>query len=285
MFETLKNRIQDWLLQSEQELELNGVNAQQWSWIFRSWLEAKSLDSPINRGHHLFVAPTQESAENLYAELRQTIPGYQVRFYPGLESSPYGGAVSSEVNLFKRFRVLEELHQSHSKLLIITPFDALPLKVPPKDFFEHNALKIEISDVISPYELAEKLTELGYTSSTSVEEPGTFCRKGEVFDVFPLAHHPVRLHYFDDMIEEIYEIDPETQRTIKERRYENLKIGVSPGALTKGDLPQELRTALPIPGPRFKLKFENRKNIFQKLSDGYLFENYPVYCPLFLRSH
>lgn len=284
MFETLKNRIQDWLSQSEQELELNGVNAQQWSWIFRSWLEAKNLESSIGKGHHLFVAPTQESAENLYTELSQTVPGYQVRFYPGLENSPYGGAVSSEVNLFKRFRVLEELHQSKSKLLIITTFDALPLKVPPKDFFTHNALKIEVSDVVSPYELAEKLTELGYTSSTSVEEPGTFCRKGEVFDVFPLAHSPVRLHYFDDMIEEIYEIDPETQRTIKDRRYEELKIGVSPGALTKGDLPQNLRSALPIPGPRFKEKFENRKDIFQKISDGYLFEDYPVYCPLFFKD-
>jgi len=281
VFETLNNRIQDWLIHEGQKLELNGISAQQWSWILRSWLEATTNESSFSKGHHLFIAPTQEMAENLYAELSQTVPGYQVRFYPGLETSPYGGAVSSEVNLFKRFRVLEELHQSKSKLLIITIFDALALRVPPKDFFTHNALNIEVSDVVSPYELAEKLTELGYTSSTSVEEPGTFCRKGEVFDIFPLAHEPVRLHYFDDMIEEIYEIDPETQRTIRDNKYESLKIGVSPGALTKGALPQNLRTHIPIPGPRFKEKFENRKDIFQKISDGYLFEDYPVYCPLF----
>ncbi|TNE97531.1 MAG: hypothetical protein EP326_11275, partial [Deltaproteobacteria bacterium] len=281
MFDTLKNRIQDWLSQSDHELELNGVNAQQWSWILRSWLEATITESAINKGHQVFVAPTQELAENLYAELSQTVPGYQVRFYPGLETSPYGGAVSSEVNLFKRFRVLEELHQSKERLFIITLFDALPLRVPPKDFFTHNALNIEISDVVSPYELAQKLTDLGYTSSTSVEEPGTFCRKGEVFDIFPLAHSPIRIHYFDDMIEEIFEIDPDTQRTIRDRTFQSLKIGVTPGALMKGELPQNLRTHLPIPGPRFKEKFENRKEIFQKISDGYLFENYPVYCPLF----
>ncbi len=284
MFDTLKNRIQDWLGHDDQELELNGVNAQQWSWILRSWLEASTPESAISKGHQLFIAPTQELAENLYAELSQTVPGYQVRFYPGLETSPYGGAVSSEVNLFKRFRVLEELHQSKEKIFVITVFDALPLKTPPKDFFTHNALNIEVSDVVSPYELAEKLTELGYTSSTSVEEPGTFCRKGEVFDIFPLAHVPVRLHYFDDMIEEIFEIDPDTQRTIRDRSFQDLKIGVTPGALMKGEYPQNLRTHLPIPGPRFKEKFENRKDIFQKISDGYLFENYPVYCPLFFKE-
>ncbi|MCO4793090.1 MAG: transcription-repair coupling factor [Bacteriovoracaceae bacterium] len=284
MFDSLKNKVIDWMSTVDRPLELTGVDAQQWSWILRSWLEIENSNSPLKRGHHVFIAPNQERAELLYSELSRTVPHYKIRLYPGLENSPYGGAVSSEVNLFKRFRVLEELQQAKEKLIIIASFDALPLKVPPKDFFKSFALNIEVSDVISPYELAEKLTEMGYSSSTSVEEPGTFCRKGEVFDIFPLAHNPVRLHYFDDMIEEIFEIDQETQRTLKDSPIENLKIGVSPGAFTQSELSQNLRSALPIPSPKFKEKFEHRKSIFQSLSDGFLFEDYPVYTPLFFKE-
>ena len=56
------------------------------------------------------------------------------------------------------------------------------------------------------------------------------------------------------------------------------------GILANHDFPVTLRENLPQLGPSFKQKFEFRKALFNRLSDGLLFENYPVYVPLFFKN-
>ncbi|MES1923139.1 hypothetical protein MHBO_004682, partial [Bonamia ostreae] len=47
------------------------------------------------------------------------------------------------------------------------------------------------------------------------EEAGTFSKKGEIVDVYPINGNPIRLYYFDDMMEEIYPIDLNDHKTIR----------------------------------------------------------------------
>ena len=65
---------------------------------------------------------------------------------------------------------------------------------------------------------------MGYQNNITVEEPGQFSQKGEIFDIFPLNGQPIRIHYFDDMIEEIFAIDPDTNKTLREQKFEEVLV-------------------------------------------------------------
>ncbi|MBY0415740.1 MAG: transcription-repair coupling factor, partial [Bdellovibrionales bacterium] len=105
-----------------------------------------------------------------------------------------------------------------------------------------------------------------------------------IFDIFPVGGAPVRLSYFDDLIENIYPIDLDTQKTLRDKPLINVCITPAAGILAQYDFPVTLRENLPQPGPAFKNKFEFRKALFSRLSDNILFENYPVYVPLFFKN-
>ena len=89
------------------------------------------------------------------------------------------------------------------------------------------------------------------------------------------------MHYFDDLIEEIFEIEVETQKTKRDKIF--LEVLLIPGAgfLTKDPFASRLRASLPQAQPAFKNKYEARKQLFSRISEGQLFENYPLYIPLF----
>src|SRR5690606_10944587 len=122
------------------------------------------------------------------------------------------------------------------------------------NFLEKHLFELQVEDIISTLDLAKKLTELGYHSSSTVEEPGTFSRKGEIFDIYPISHQPIRLHYFDDLIEHIFEIDLETQKTNKDKSYSSVALLPSPGYLAQDEYSTNLRENIPQFQPAFKNK-------------------------------
>ncbi|MCY4523541.1 MAG: hypothetical protein OXB84_02255, partial [Halobacteriovoraceae bacterium] len=131
------------------------------------------------------VCPDAESAERLHMIAHDLFPNFKIEFYPGLEDSPYGGMLPSESNLMIRLKVLDGLVSDKTPKIIISSMEALMLKVPPVGFLRDNSLEIEVNDTISPEKLAESLVGLGYSPSITVDEVGTFSKKGEIFDIYP----------------------------------------------------------------------------------------------------
>ena len=271
-FASLKARLDLWLKSDQPELFVRGVSASAWSFI-----NAQIGGSTLASRRQLVIAPTADEAEALVNDLRQSGP---VLLYPGLGHSPYTSIQSSESALLQRFSVLARLLHDPAPFTVVTSTDAAQLLVPPREFFLKNTLTIKVDDIIAPHALAEKLVTLGYRSVPSVEEPGTFARKGEIFDIFPLRDEPVRLNYFDDLIESIHAVDPATQKSRAEKLTEVL-VAPGPGLLAGEIYSTALRENIPQPRPQYKARYEIRKSIFQQLGQGLLFENYPVFIPLF----
>lgn len=278
-FSALRTRLNSWMQSKQTSLTLSGITQEQWGLY-------NYINLSKDQHDQILVFATSEEAENFYHSAKNNYRE-EITFlhFSGLDASPYSGLISSERSLLFRFRVLDALLTKKNRTFVVTSVEALSLKQPPKDFFESNRLLLEESDIVSPDELAGKLVRLGYSSSHSIEEPGTFCKKGEIFDIYPISHQPVRIHYFDDMIEEIYLIDKETQKTIKEQKLSKFKVSPAPGILTQSKYANNLRTNAVRPTPAQKEKFEKRKQIFSQISDNQLFENYPVYTPLFFESN
>lgn len=274
-FVSLKNRIQDWLRRPEGQLVAHGARPEIWSFILCS-----GLKNIFNR-HHLIIAGNLDEAEKFWETYR-----FQPRtlFLPSLGHSPYTSIISSEAGLFQRFKVLSTLVHDQEPWTIVTSYEGSQMALPPKEFFSEHFLRINIDDIISPFDLAEKLVTMGYRSTPSVEEPATFSRKGEVFDIWPINGKPARIHYFDDLIERINFIDSETHKTIPDSTTGSLLLAPGPGIFAKEEFAINLRENIPQPRPQFKNKYDLRKQVFQMLGQGQLFENYPVFAPLFFKK-
>ena len=275
-FSSLCKKLDHWKNSEGPVFRIIGSSPEQWILIL-SFLVKKD-----RHRNHLLVYPDTETAEQIHAVCPNLFSDFKIIFYPGLEFSPYGGIIPSESNFLTRLRVLDQLVCDESPKIIILSLEALMLNIPPACFFKENFLEIGINDIISPEKLAQSLVHLGYSSSITVEELGTFSQKGEIFDIHPIGHPPVRLHYFDDIIEEIFFIDKATYRTDKKRPVVGkIRIGIGGQIFARKELVSILRKNIPLPATGKKKQFTWRNRVFTNLAQGILFENHSIFTSLF----
>jgi len=75
-------------------------------------------------------------------------------------------------------------------------------------------LTLRVGDCLPPYKLLEHCVRAGYEYVPVVEEPGTFCHRGSIVDVFsPAMPDPLRFDFFGDEIDSIRVFHPGTQRS------------------------------------------------------------------------
>lgn len=284
-FTSLLQKIKNWEKNNFSALHVYGANREQLLFAITNLAKESAnlfLDKAI-----VFVLKSNDEAEDFYDFLSSAKINTEILFYPGLDASPYSGVFSSEKNFNDRTGTLKRIIENKRvkrNFILITSFEGFLLKAPPPSFFENFVFSLKKDDIISPFDLSAKLVAAGYSKASSVEEPGTFIQKGQIFDIYPIGGSPVRLSYFDDLIETIHAIDLDTQKSIKDN--EVLEVNIVPGAgiFTRDQFPITLRENIPQVAPGQKAKFEARKNLFQRISDNQLFENYPAYIPLFFKD-
>jgi transcription-repair coupling factor (superfamily II helicase) len=85
----------------------------------------------------------------------------------------------------------------------------------PKTVLAGFAELIIAEEEIEPDRLVAKLVAGGYTRSVVVEEPGDFCVRGGIIDIFsPLYDNPLRIELFGDFAETIRFFSPASQRSL-----------------------------------------------------------------------
>lgn len=285
IFYTLQNKLQAWNNSTSSLLNINGVSSSQWAFIFQNLVSAENSCLYNDKSNHLILTcQSLTKADEIFDILKSSELKNNIIFFPPIETSPYGEILSSEKTLFTRFSALFALSNRPSPKIIICTYDSLFSKIPPRSFFLENTFTINVSDIISPHDLAAKLGQHGYSHTASIEEPGSFTQKGEIFDLFTLNYGPIRIHYFDDMIEEIFAIDQETLKTQRDISFETIFVAPTPHILSNGKFTNSFRENIPVPSPAFRNKYEKRKNFLRHLADNILFPNYSSYVPLFFKQ-
>jgi transcription-repair coupling factor (superfamily II helicase) len=279
-FNSLVNKTNE-LFNNSSFVKLSGIDDNLWSFIYQNFFKSNSTFDT----NDVYICKSEDQAEELYNRVIKS--NYRVLYIPGYGEGSYTSIIQSESALFHRYNSLQKLvnnSDTSQRTIIILSYQSLFMKLPPVSHFKDSTIKVEISDIISPADLALKLSSIGYQSTPTVEEPGTFTKKGEIFDIYPLDSNPIRIHYFDDMIEEIFEIDVETLKTKKDKVIESINLSKSPYGIIDDITSLNLRSQLskfPIP---HKSKNEIRNGLFEKLSSNMLFDNYPLFFQLFFKS-
>ncbi|MGD8303243.1 MAG: transcription-repair coupling factor [Desulfobacterales bacterium] len=116
----------------------------------------------------------------------------------------------------RRIRTLYHMLESPTAPIIVAPAETLLQKVVPKQEIINYAELLMAGEEIDRERLIEKLMAGGYTHAAIVEEPGDFCVRGGILDIYcPLYPDPVRIEFFGDIAESIRYFSAASQRTIQ----------------------------------------------------------------------
>lgn len=285
IFGHVHQEILNWYKDRSGPFFLDGVTAQNYSLIFFQLLQRS--ESALKNHRHLIVCKDNESAEDFFEALGSILSSdlFTLLFFPCDGLSPYTGGSTSQQDLMEKFKILGQLatekDSASKKTILVTTIAGLGLVIPPKQFFidEHFILKKEMT--IDRDELFKKLHKIGYQNVSVIDEQATFSAKGEITDIFPVGSPPIRITFFDDIIESIYPIDQNTQKSLRDK--ELLEVLILPGPMSamRSSVGQaNIRKSLPVPTPQFPIKFASRKKIFEALAKGEWFYEIPNLMPL-----
>ncbi len=101
------------------------------------------------------------------------------------------------------------------KVVLVSPY-GLIRHLPGREELKEKIITIRRDDVLDKEELVESLIRLGYEKTSHVETPMTFASRGYIVDIFSVNYDkPLRIEFFDDVIDSIRFFDYDTQRSLK----------------------------------------------------------------------
>ena len=140
-----------------------------------------------------------------------------VQYFPHYNLLPYKFLTSDSETAANRIRVLYNLVNQVVPPVIVTTIDGLMKKTLPRASLCGYAELIMSGEELDREKLIEKLEAGGYERAAIVEEPGDYCVRGGILDVFsPLYPQPLRMELFGDLVESLRFYSPVSQRTVKQ---------------------------------------------------------------------
>ena len=105
-------------------------------------------------------------------------------------------------------------HSKHS-IVIVTP-SSLYRYYPSVKTFDDSFIEIHVGDDLNINDFKNKLSDLGYISVSKIDQSMEYASRGGVIDVFSLNYEdPIRIEFFDTVIESIRFFKIETQTSYK----------------------------------------------------------------------
>ena len=161
----------------------------------------------------LIVTPTLNEANQLYRDLQYYLKD-KVYIFPDDDFLTKKAIASSPELMYMRMKFLNSIDDKSNKVLICHTSSFLK-KFPKKSNFIDKSISFNVNDKIDRDKLINKLIDIGYKRESLVTNSGEFSVRGFVIDVFPIfSEHPVRIEFFDDVIDEIKEFNENTQLSI-----------------------------------------------------------------------
>ncbi len=165
----------------------------------------------------LVVAPSIKQARRFQEDLRFFNHGTGAALYlfPPYNILPFKFLSYHSETAAQRICTLYQTIEFKTPPIVVTSVDALLQKVIPKQEIIDYAELIIAGEEIERDGLIEKLVAGGYEHASIVEEPGDFCVRGGIVDIYcPLYADPVRIEFFGDTVESIRFFSAGSQRTL-----------------------------------------------------------------------
>ena len=124
-------------------------------------------------------------------------------------------ATSFENRAERLFALYKIITSNKLKVVVTSPYGFIR-HLPNKETLLNSIIKLKKDDTLDSSEFIEKLRQLGYEKVAHVETPMTYANRGYIVDVFSVNYNnPIRIEFFDDVIESIRFFDVNSQSTIE----------------------------------------------------------------------
>ena len=164
----------------------------------------------------LVVVPTLEEAGR-WTALLELIGWGSASLYPTSEGSPYEPFDPTSEIIWGQLQVLSDLigtDDPAGKAIVATERCLQP-HLPPRQALEATCRTLKKGDELDLDDLADTLARLGYERVSTIDQEGTWSRRGDIVDIYPVSSElPVRLEFFGEELDKLREFDPATQRSL-----------------------------------------------------------------------
>lgn len=171
----------------------------------------------------LVLAHNKTLAGQLYSELKELFPDNRVEYFVSYYDyyQPEAYVASSDTYIEKDASINDEIdelrHAATSALLtrkdvIVVASVSCIYGIGDKEEYENKMLTLNVGDTIDRDNVLEKLVEMFYERNDIELKRGTFRVKGDIIEIMPINIHgkAIRIEFFGDEIEKIYEYDTVT---------------------------------------------------------------------------
>ena len=202
-------RLLDAVGQPTHRIDCTGIDGSADAYLV--WRIAVSTGTPV-------VALTADSreAERLLGDLSFFFgdsPDDAPEVFPAYNILPFNPMAYHNRTAAGRIRQLYRMTQGLMPPVLVVSLEGLLQRLVPRREVCDFAEIMMTGEDIDLTQLIEKLVAGGYTRSAIVEEPGDFCLRGGILDVFsPLYDDPVRIELFGDTVDTMHFFSPVSQR-------------------------------------------------------------------------
>ena len=188
----------------------------------------------------LVLAHNKTLAGQLYSELKELFPENHVEYFVSYYDyyQPEAYVPKTDTYIEKDASIndeIDELRHSATASILKNPDTIVVASVSciygvgEIEEYEKKILTLNIGDKIERNDVLEKLVEMLYERNNIDFKRGTFRVKGDVLEIIPSSEHSkgIRVDFFDDEIESIYEFDCVTGRVINQKK----TISIFPASL------------------------------------------------------
>ncbi|UOF93970.1 MAG: transcription-repair coupling factor [Bordetella sp.] len=244
------------------------------SWLLADLAEQRKTPDPL-----VIFTDNPSDAKRFFNEISVLSPNLHVHQLPDWETLPYDNFSPHKNLIAKRLYTLYTLIHKKIDILIISVYCALQ-RIAPPEFLNKYTFHFKEGDYLDKSALMNQFISANYINVTKVLNPGEFCFRGGLIDLFPVgAILPCRLDLFDDEIESIHTFDISSQRSLK--RITELRL------LPSNEFPMDKKSRN-LFCEHFRTEFNVdsvvHSKICQKVNNGIIFNGIEYYFPLFFEK-
>ena len=174
-----------------------------------------SLLSKESQRQILIVTASQKRAKSLYEDLSFLAAEKEILLIPEEEKVFLNYEARSRNSLEARLKGVICLVENRPCILVAS-IGAAVRKIMPKRYFIENAVTLCVEEEFPIAELQRRLAALGYEKTQAVDVKGQYSIRGDIVDVFPYdCEDPVRIEFFDDVVDSLRAFRIDTQRSLK----------------------------------------------------------------------
>ena len=166
----------------------------------------------------VYIARDDREIFQVKEKLEWLLPKNKILIFRSWDQIPYDKVSPTKEVQSERIKTLYELvFNNINNFIVLTSVNAIVQKTVNEIFIKNNVIEITKKQKLDFHTLIHQLMMLGYQKTSIVREKSEFAVRGNIIDIYLTDRkNPIRLDFFDNIVESIKEFDFLTQKTSHE---------------------------------------------------------------------